>query len=224
MTENRQRLQPVFACVLALAMLGVSACGARREPAPALAPEAPVRARTAALRGPLAAQLDHLPSVATFAWVVPSEVFRGVRPQDDSLAATAQFAALRASGEDVLRAHGWREVPSDSAQFRLALVVQDSTAQQVVAVTPDPRSTREPEVVCTGAKGRNLRERCREVPPPRYPPRQTIAQHTVRRIGYAIVRTSDGASRWWILRERSGAETAQHIKQWTLGLLLAKAQ
>jgi hypothetical protein len=63
--------------------------------------------------------LTVLPESATYAWVLPSEMYRRTQPADSVAMRSADGVFLRESIETVLRGSGWTEVPRGTQQFEV---------------------------------------------------------------------------------------------------------
>jgi hypothetical protein len=161
--------------------------------------------------------LRSLPPTATFAWVSPTEVFAGITAKEAAAEhAVAEEAKIDAAA--VLRANGWREVPAESAQFRLSMVRTERTGQRTT-FTPDPRNERRPPERCERGVS-NIRNPCVEPAPPNHPPIRNVNTFTVHSLGYSIRRVSDGATAWWVsIAEPDEARNLMARK--TVELLLA---
>ncbi len=215
-----------LAVLLIFALTAAGACAPRvsgNEPVPRAA-------RGKALAGgeaPGAITLPHhagasvlvaLPAVATYAFTVPSTVFGNISPAEDALASDPSMESLRESAATVLRGNGWREVPSDSAQFHVSVA---STARPHVALVsrPDPRG----EVVLPRRCGVSSPPGCQEPLPPRYAPIVTRMPITEYRIGVAIVRVEDKARKAWML-EGNRPEVERFVSREVLRLLLVETR
>jgi hypothetical protein len=141
--------------------------------------------------------LGALPALATFAWVLPSDVFTGVNQADDARAMSGSSAELREASSAVLRANGWRETSPDSASYLLALIdVQHAGMRQ--EMVPDPRGEVIPPSVCADLP-REQKQFCREPPLRRYPPIPKMMPYRDHRVAFAIVRVHDQARQSWLV-------------------------
>jgi hypothetical protein len=73
--------------------------------------------------------LTTLPESATYAWVLPSEIYLRTRPADSAAMLSAEGVALRESFETVLRGSGWEEVPRGAQQFEVTAWVRRRRVQ-----------------------------------------------------------------------------------------------
>jgi hypothetical protein len=165
--------------------------------------------------------LNALPSGATYRWGLPSAHFAGTLPTDDSSAQAFEAQELRQSASDVLRMNGWREAePGETAQFELA-VAEFIRPAEWYATQADPRAQL-PRPRPEPADPRTCRNRpmtdraiCVEPLPRAFAPVQELQAGTDSRIGFAIMRTADRATVWWIAPRRI------EIRRLTLELLEA---
>lgn len=65
--------------------------------------------------------LTALPDSGTYAWIPPTESILHATPADDGRSEDPGMPGLREDVAIVLRAHGWREVPTEDAIFRLTI-------------------------------------------------------------------------------------------------------
>ncbi len=145
--------------------------------------------------------LNALPSGATYRWGLPGAHFAGTLPGEDS--ASQAFAAqeLRLAASEVLRLNGWREAGAgETAQFELA-VAEYVRSSEWYETQADPRAQLPDPRTC---ENRPMTQRaiCVEPLPRVFPPVQVLQTGTDSQFAFAIMRTADRATAWWIAPRR----------------------
>lgn len=114
--------------LIVLALVPLVGCGShapRAETAALEVRRAPAREISGGVTAPVGRAIVALPARATYAWVSPSALLNRVRRTDDERSAQPDIERLTADVSVVLRAHGWRAVPPDSAEFALTIAMID---------------------------------------------------------------------------------------------------
>lgn len=161
--------------------------------------------------------LTALPPVATYRWGAPGAHFAGTTAAEDSASARSDMYEIRMATTDVLRISGWREARAgEAAQFELAVINIERSAEWFEEerdpreLLPDPRAcSNQPPARRAG---------CVDALPRRYPPVQVLKRGLDTRVAFAIMRTADSATAWWIAPHRAD------IQRETLALLHAGAR
>jgi len=102
----------LVAAAVAGACASVSGAGAGVDPYP-------IEEIDGQLEPPPGTRLNALPESATYAWVMPSEMYRRTQPADSVAMLSADGVFLKESIETVLRGSGWTEVPRGMQQFEV---------------------------------------------------------------------------------------------------------
>lgn len=197
---------------LAFALAGVLACGGGRAAAvtEAWPEEDEIAPRPFGLRGQ---PIMELPSFGTYAWVNASRMFSQISPEEDLWSVAPETEEMRDHLSAAIRAHGWRLAVPDSAEYLFA-AVELIRASDALVVRDDARDVISQQWRCARLPQAE-RPACQQTPSRRRVRDRAVVWRPY--VGFAIVRTKDRATRWWVVE---GWERNEIVRS-TLELLLA---
>ncbi|MFN0098708.1 MAG: hypothetical protein ACKVS7_08550 [Gemmatimonadaceae bacterium] len=202
-------LRILVRAAVVLAVVSVAGCASSGAGAAVLPPR--FEGTVVAPRG---RTLEVLPESATYAWVLPSELFQRALPADDASAGNGDSRTARNAVETILVGNGWSAAPRGAAEFEVALFVQrrarTRVAEGIVQRTAPPTlcepATRPPTNPC---------------PPPQPLPTARPVENYVEEQLVLGIRRADGAGRYWYEPFMDGARTGNVVAQDLLKRILA---